>query len=179
MIKFLHTRIRVSNLEASIDWYCKNCGFTLLKRNDKSPAGNQVVHLELPGNAHTLELTYSPDFKVEFPEDLMHTCLGVDDIVEYFETGGALQVGQDSSGSACVLGFQTVPGLLDLVRMVGLVSDSAGDGHRATACELVLEALVAQKRISRNNAGYSRAPHQGPTQGKGYQGFDPMGGMNI
>ena len=83
MIKFLHTRIRVSNLEASIDWYCKNCGFTLLKRNDKSPAGNQVVQLKLPGNAHTLELTYSPDFKVEFPEDLMHTCLGVDDIVEY------------------------------------------------------------------------------------------------
>ena len=83
MIKFLHTRIRVSDLEKSIDWYCKNCGFTVLKRNDKSPAGNQIVHLELPGNAHTLELTYSPDYKVDFPEDLMHTCLGVDDIVEY------------------------------------------------------------------------------------------------
>jgi magnesium chelatase subunit I len=103
----------------------------------------------------------------------------VDDIIEYFETGSALQIGQDSSGSACVQGFQTVPGLLNLVRMVGLVSDSAGDGHRAAACELVLEALVAQKRISRNSAGYSRAPHQGPTQGGGYQGLDPMGGMNI
>ena len=80
MIKFLHTRIRVSDLEKSIDWYSKNCGFTVLKRNDKSPAGNQIVHLELPGNPHTLELTYSPDYKVEFPEDL---CLGVDDIVEY------------------------------------------------------------------------------------------------
>ncbi|QXD30563.1 MAG: VOC family protein [Verrucomicrobia bacterium TMED71] len=83
MIKFLHTRIRVSDLEKSIDWYCKNCGFTVLKRNDKSPSGNQIVHLEMPGNAHNLELTYSPDFKVEFPEDLIHTCLGVDDIVEY------------------------------------------------------------------------------------------------
>ncbi len=30
-----------------------------------------------------LELTYSPDFKVEFPEDLMHTCIGVDDLADY------------------------------------------------------------------------------------------------
>lgn len=102
----------------------------------------------------------------------------VDDIVEYFETGGALQVGDDSSGAACVKGFETVPGLLDLISMVGLVPTTAGDGHRAAACELVLEALVAQKRISRNAAGYARAPHEGPSQGQGFQGFDPLGGMN-
>lgn len=83
MIKFLHTRIRVSDLEKSIDFYCKHCGFKVHKRNDKSPAGNQIVHLELPGNEHMLELTYSPDFKVEFPEDLMHTCIGVDDLAAF------------------------------------------------------------------------------------------------
>lgn len=103
----------------------------------------------------------------------------VDDIVEYFETGGALQIGDDSSGDACVKGFQTVPGLLDLVQNVGLAPTATSDGHRAAACELVLEALVAQKRISRNSSGYARAPHQGPTPGKGHQGFDPMGGLNI
>lgn len=81
--KFLHTRIRVSDLERSIDWYSRSCGFTVHKRSDKSPAGNQIVHLALPGNEHMLELTYSPDYTVEFPEDLMHTCIGVDDIVEY------------------------------------------------------------------------------------------------
>jgi|TARA_B110000438_G_scaffold302997_1_gene362647 lactoylglutathione lyase len=81
--KFLHTRIRVSDLENSIDWYARAAGFVVAKRSDKSPQGNQVVHLELPGNPHMLELTYSPDFKVEFPEDLMHTCIGVDDIIEY------------------------------------------------------------------------------------------------
>ena len=63
--RFLHTRIRVSDLEKTIDWYGKTCGFQVLKRNDKSPAGNQIVHLELPGNEHHLELTYSPDYKVE------------------------------------------------------------------------------------------------------------------
>lgn len=83
MIKFLHTRIRVSNIDQSIDWYGKTCGFEVVKRNDKSPAGNEIVHLAIPGNEHMLELCYSPDFKVEFPEDLMHTCIGVDDIVAY------------------------------------------------------------------------------------------------
>jgi len=83
MIKFLHTRVRVSDLDRSIDWYCRHVGFKVLKRSDKSPAGNQIVHLELPGNEHTFELTYSPDYKVEFPEDLMHICIGVDDIVAY------------------------------------------------------------------------------------------------
>jgi len=103
----------------------------------------------------------------------------VEDIVEYFETGGALQVGEDAASAACVLGFETVPGLLALVQNVGLAPAAASDGLRAAACELVLEALVAQRRISRNTAGYVRAPHQDPTQGKGYKGFDPMGGLNI
>lgn len=30
-----------------------------------------------------LELTYSPDYKVEVAEDLMHTCIGVDDLAAY------------------------------------------------------------------------------------------------
>ena len=103
----------------------------------------------------------------------------VQDIIDYFENGGALQVGEDSASSACVQGFETVPGLLALVENVGLAPSAAGDGVRASACELVLEALVAQKRISRTSSGYVKAPHQGPSKGKGYQGFDPMGGLNI
>ncbi|MCC5790265.1 MAG: VOC family protein [Opitutales bacterium] len=83
MIKFLHTRIRVSDLENSIRWYCDNIGFVCTRRSEKSPAGNQLAFLELPGNDHFLELCYSPDFKVEFPEDLMHTCVGVDNIIDY------------------------------------------------------------------------------------------------
>lgn len=82
MIKFLHTRIRVSNLENTIAFYEK-LGFTVTKRTDKSPAGNQLAFLGLEGVDHFLELCYSPDFKVEFPEDLMHTALGVPDIVSY------------------------------------------------------------------------------------------------
>jgi magnesium chelatase subunit I len=99
----------------------------------------------------------------------------VEAIVEYFEQGGALQVGEDSSAAACVQGFETVPGLLELVGTVGLAPDSASAGARAAACELALEALVAEKRISRSLSGrYGRARHEGPT-GKGFKGFDPFG----
>ena len=52
-------------------------------RSEKSPAGNQIVHLELPGNAHTLELTYSSDYEVKVPDDLMHFALGVPDLIAY------------------------------------------------------------------------------------------------
>jgi lactoylglutathione lyase len=77
MNKFLHTRIRVSDLERSIDFYCNLFGFMVYKRNDRSPQGNQIVHLRLPGNEHMLELTWSPDYVVKVPEDLMHTAIGV------------------------------------------------------------------------------------------------------
>ena len=103
----------------------------------------------------------------------------VEDIITYFESGGALQVSEDASAGACVQGFETVPGLLELVESVGLAPSAASDGIRAAACELVLEALVAQKRISRTSSGYVRAPHQGPSKGKGYQGFDPSGGLQL
>ena len=103
----------------------------------------------------------------------------VEDIVEYFEGGGAIQVGEEASASACVRGFETVPGLLELVELVGLAPVDASDGVRAAACELVLEALVAEKRVSRSQGGsYARARHEGPkgSGGPGMGGFDPFGG---
>ena len=99
----------------------------------------------------------------------------VDDIVEYFEQGSALQVGEESSADACMKGFGTVPGLLELVHTVGLASESASAGAQAAACELVLEALVAERRVSRTSSGtYRRPPHDDDDAG-GFKGFDPFG----
>jgi len=83
MARLLHTRIRVSNLDHSLEWYCKNLDFKVLSRSDKSPAGNQIAHLELPGNDHTLELTYSDDYELAVPEDLMHIAISVPNLIEY------------------------------------------------------------------------------------------------
>ena len=84
-IKFLHTRIRVSDMDNSIAFYEK-LGFVLTRKNDNSPAGNRLAFLELERSDHFLELCYSPDFVVEFPEDLMHTCVGVEDIIDYCDS---------------------------------------------------------------------------------------------
>ncbi len=81
MIRFLHTRIRVQSLDASVSFYEK-LGYAEKERRE-SPEGNQLAFLELPGNDVFLELTWSEDYKTTCPEDLMHTALGVDDIIEY------------------------------------------------------------------------------------------------
>ncbi len=83
MAKFLHTRIRVADLDRSVDWYCNHLGFTVKSRSDKSPHGNHIAHLELPGNEHTLELTWSADYELNVPEDLMHTAIAVPDLINF------------------------------------------------------------------------------------------------
>ena len=83
MAVFLHTRVRVSDLDKSIKWYQDLLGFRVLSRSEKSPDGNQIVHLELPGNPHHLELTYSEDYDLNVPEDLMHFAIGVPDLIGF------------------------------------------------------------------------------------------------
>jgi len=81
MIRFLHTRIRVRNLDRSIAFY-QSLGYTLRELRD-SPQGNRLAFLILPDNDVFLELCHSPDYTATCPEDLMHTALGVPDILEY------------------------------------------------------------------------------------------------
>jgi magnesium chelatase subunit I len=83
--------------------------------------------------------------------------VNVDDIVIWFDEGGALQVTDDERSDAVAEAFESVPGLVELVRKVGLAP--RGDAPMTVAaCELVLEALVARKRISRSDGGmYGRA----------------------
>ncbi|MBI4422069.1 MAG: magnesium chelatase, partial [Gemmatimonadetes bacterium] len=91
-----------------------------------------------------------------------------DAVVRWFDEGGALKVSQNERADTCLQGFANVPSLLDVVRLAGL-DNKQDPGTLVAACELVLEALVAQKRISRTEElGYSRArPDRPPPHGKG------------
>ena len=83
--------------------------------------------------------------------------VNADEVVMWFDVGGALEVTDDASAEMLVKGFASVPTLLDIVRDVGLASKN-DMAMTAAACELVLEALVARKKISRTDAGrYGRA----------------------
>jgi magnesium chelatase subunit I len=95
--------------------------------------------------------------------------VNTDDIVMWFDRGNALQVAHDLSASSVVRGFERVPGLLDLISNTGLAAN--GDAPMtAAACELVLESLVARKKISRTEAGqYGRA--QAPERRRPNQDF--------
>ena len=145
------------------------------------PAITGKIELEYEGELHGAD-RIARELITAAANQVFQTRAGgadVDEIVEYFEMGGALQVGADSSAEACVKGFEVVPGLLGLVELVGLAPKASSDGCRVGACELVLEALVAEKRISRSTSGgYARA-RQDPSPGKGYKGFDPFGGINA
>jgi magnesium chelatase subunit I len=90
-------------------------------------------------------------------------------IVAWFDQGGALKVSGDQRSDVCLKGFSVVPGLVEIVTEFGLAS-STDPGRQVAACELVLEGLAAQKRISRTEElGYTRAKpdRREPGYGKG------------
>jgi magnesium chelatase subunit I len=83
--------------------------------------------------------------------------VNADEIIMWFDGGGALQVSDDVTAEAVVAGFGTVPGLLELVDFTSL-ADANDYPVAAGACELVLESLVARRKISRSDTGlYGRS----------------------
>ena len=81
----------------------------------------------------------------------------VSSIVDYFESGGVMQVSEDAAAAACVAGFQQVPGLIELAETLDFAPAGSSDGLKAAACELILEGLVADQQLSRTRGGGYRA----------------------
>jgi magnesium chelatase subunit I len=73
----------------------------------------------------------------------------IEAIVAWFDGGQALKVGGDERSDVAVKAFGVVPGLLPLVGDLAL-GEATDPGTAVAGCELVLEALAAQKRISRS-----------------------------
>jgi magnesium chelatase subunit I len=82
--------------------------------------------------------------------------IDVDPIILWFEQGQALQVSDDAGTESAQIGFSVVPGLVEQLTAAGLATDDPAD--LLVACELVLEALVARRKLSRSEGGrYGRA----------------------
>ena len=61
-MKYLHTMVRVTDLDASIDFYCNKLGLKLIKRNDYEKGRFTLAYLSAPGDESAqLELTYNWD----------------------------------------------------------------------------------------------------------------------
>ena len=88
----------------------------------------------------------------------------LDEIVNYFDRGGVLQLADMVGADALMGGFEAVPELVFVVENLDV--EAASPGARAAACELVLEALVAEKRLTRSDAGrYTRGRRRQPPSG--------------
>ncbi len=61
-MKYLHTMVRVSDLDASLDFYCNKLGLEELRRFDVEAGRFTLVFLAAPGDSDAqLELTYNWD----------------------------------------------------------------------------------------------------------------------
>ncbi len=61
-MKYLHTMVRVTNLDESLDFYCNKLGLTEIGRYDNEGGRFTLVFLAAPGNESAqVELTYNWD----------------------------------------------------------------------------------------------------------------------
>ncbi len=81
-----------------------------------------------------------------------------DEIVMHFDAGHALEVTDDAPAALLWTAFTAIPTLPGLVRDLALDGDGT-PGEQVAAAELILEALVARRKLSRSDTGlYGRAP---------------------
>ena len=61
-MRYLHTMVRVSDLEASLDFYCNKLGLVELRRHENAAGRYTLVFLAAPGDtAAQVELTWNWD----------------------------------------------------------------------------------------------------------------------
>jgi lactoylglutathione lyase len=83
-MKYLHTMVRVANLEKSLDFYCDKLGLRELRRYDNDEGRFTLVFLAAPGDDQAqVELTHNWDpEKYDEGRNFGHLAYAVDDIYE-------------------------------------------------------------------------------------------------
>ena len=111
--KFLHTRMRVDDLEATVKFYQDVFGLEVTKRHE-SPRGSKLVFLAVPNSEEEIEITYYPESgPVQVQEDLMHLAFQVEDMNQFGEhirgLGLEFSDGPTESSSGSVFAFVDAP----------------------------------------------------------------------
>jgi lactoylglutathione lyase len=87
-MKYLHTMVRVSDIDKSLDFYCNKLGLVELKRYDNEKGRFTLIFLAAPGDEDAqVELTYNWDPE-EYGEgrNFGHLAYRVDDIYALCQT---------------------------------------------------------------------------------------------
>ncbi|OLC84244.1 MAG: magnesium chelatase [Acidobacteria bacterium 13_1_40CM_4_65_8] len=128
------------------------------------------IYAALPSITGKFELEYEGELRgaETVARDLIRSAVGtiftglfdgVDTrtVVEWFDLGGTLQLGDHTSADDVITKTRSVQGLRELAEQSGLPKGAAAPAV-ASAIDFVLEGLCAQKKISRNDErGYSAA----------------------
>lgn len=85
-MRFLHTMIRVLDLDAALDFFVTKLGLVELKRNDYAKGRFSLIFLGTgdPGDSAQIELTHNWDQEEAYPggRNFGHVAFEVDDIYE-------------------------------------------------------------------------------------------------
>ncbi len=111
--KFLHTRMRVNDLECTLEFYQRVFGFEVTRRHE-SPRGSKLAFLSVPNSDEEIEITYFPGSgPVKVQEDLMHLAFEVESMKAFQDhldqIGVPLSDGPTQSSSGSVFAFVDAP----------------------------------------------------------------------
>ena len=131
------------------------------------------IYAALPSITGKLELEYEGEQRgaSAVARDLIKTAVGktfeayfehidCSEIVAWFNDGGSIRTSDTDSAELCMTSFRHVTGLLDAAVQSGLAGRSQPEVLVAV-CEMILEGLFSQKKISRSDErGYAAAKPQ-------------------
>jgi len=95
MMEYLHTMVRVSNIEQSLDFYCNKMGFIEVSRYSNEKGRFTVIFLAADGDVDTVKNSNVPAFELTYNWDeheyqggrnFGHLAYRVDDIYAYCQT---------------------------------------------------------------------------------------------
>ena len=90
--KLLHTRMRVSDMDQTINFYTNVLGLEVLERK-VSPRGSHLAFLKVPNSEELIELcSFPPSGLVTVQEDLVHLAFQVENLDDTIEQLGAKQI---------------------------------------------------------------------------------------
>lgn len=80
-MRYLHTMVRVSDIDASLKFYCEGLGLQEVRRIDREKDRYTLVFLQAPGDQGQVELTYNWDSEsYSGGRNFGHLAYSVDDI---------------------------------------------------------------------------------------------------
>jgi len=111
--KLLHTRMRVNDIERTVQFYQNALGLTVVRRS-VSPRGAQIVFLATPNSEEEIEICWLPNSpSVQVQPDLMHLAFEVTDLAaftaEIEKKGFKLSDGPTKTDSGAILAFIDAP----------------------------------------------------------------------